>query len=276
MHVGIAAIWRSVTSADGTRISVLSAGDGPGIVIVPGAGRAADDYSRLAAHLETRFSVHAIDRRGRGQSDPQGDAYCIEREIEDLSEVLEATGSRLVFGHSYGGLIGLEAARVLPIDGLAVGEPAVSLSGSFPAAAVGPFAEAVAQGRYDMAQAMVVKAVIGRPYEALPLGAIRVLCALYNWGTRGPVPPTLVTTMPLELAEIVRLDSDGLRYADVSAQALLLAGANSRAFLTSPLRELARIIPHAEARELTGLAHMAPDVQAPARVAGLLSAFFSA
>ena len=275
--MAVEASYRRVISSDGAGISVRSVGRGRGIVLVPGAGRGADDYARLANDLaETGFAVYAIDRRGRGDSEPQGDRYCIEREVEDVAAVLEATGSRFVFGHSYGGLIGLEAARVLPIERLAAWEPALSLCGSFPAAAVPPFAEAVARGRLASAQAMVVKTVIGRPYDALPLGAIRMLCALYMWGTRGRILPTLVTTMPSELAEIVRLDSDGLRYADVTARTLLLAGANSRAFLTSPPLELARIIPHAEARVLAGLAHMAPDVQAPARIARLLSAFFSA
>ena len=253
-----------------------SVGLGPGIVLVPGAGRAAHHYARLSAKLAGLFTVHAIDRRGRGESGPQGDSYCIEREVEDVAAVLEATRSHFVFGHSYGGLIGLEAARVLPIERLAAWEPAVSLSGSFPAAAMPPFVEAVAHGRDAVAQAMVVKTVIGRPFDALPLAAIQALVALYTWGNHRRDRPTLVTAMSAELAQIVRLDSDGSRYADISVRTLLLAGANSRAFLTSPPRELARVIPHAEARVVAGLAHMAPDEQAPARVAELLRAFFSA
>jgi pimeloyl-ACP methyl ester carboxylesterase len=274
--LAVAASYTSVTSTDGTPISVRSVGDGPGIVLVPGAGRSAHDYARLAGYLAPRFTVHAIDRRGRGQSGPQGDGYSIEREVEDVSAVLTATGSHFVFGHSYGGLIGLEAARELPIERLAVWEPAVSRGGSFPAHDVPLFAEAVQQRRYALAQAMVIKAVVGWPYDLLPLAIIRALVAAYVSATgRRRVTP-LVTTMPRELAEIVRLDSDGARYSAIGAETLLLAGARSRAFLTTPPVQLARVIPHAEARIIAGLAHMAPDIQAPAQVAEELTAFFSA
>ena len=269
------ASYRRVTSSDGALISVRSVGAGAGIVLVPGVGRGANDYARLAADLAPQFAVHGIDRRGRGESDPQGDGYSIEREVDDLAAVLEATDSHFVFGHSYGGLIGLEGARSLPIERLAVWEPAVSLDGSFPARELQSFSAAVAGGRCASAQAMVVKAVIGRPYDALPLAVIRALVAVYARWTGGRVTASLVATMSRELAEIVRLDSDGQRYAGIGADTLLLAGARSRAFLTTPCRELARVIPRAEARSLPGLAHMAPDIQAPARVAEELRAFFS-
>lgn len=270
------ATYRAVSSADGARISVRSVGSGPGLVLIPGAGRAAHHYSRLASCLAPHSTVHAIDRRGRGESAPQGPEYCIEREVADVSAVLEATGSRCVFGHSYGGLIALEAARVLPIERLAVWEPAISLHGSFPAEAVPPFAEAVAHGRKALAEAMVIQAVIGRPYDRLPFPVIHALVAVYMLGPRGRKLGPLGATMARELAEIVRLDGDASRFAAITAETLLLAGARSRPFLTTPLAELVGAIPRAEARIVPGVAHMAPDEQAPVRVGELLLAFFSA
>jgi pimeloyl-ACP methyl ester carboxylesterase len=43
----------------------------------------------LLPYLEPRFTVHAVDRRGRGQS---GDApsYAIARELEDAAAVVDA------------------------------------------------------------------------------------------------------------------------------------------------------------------------------------------
>lgn len=54
-------------------ISYRTTGTGPGLVIVPGALALATDFDRLAAALAARFTVHTIERRGRGASGPQGD-----------------------------------------------------------------------------------------------------------------------------------------------------------------------------------------------------------
>jgi pimeloyl-ACP methyl ester carboxylesterase len=64
------------------------------------------------------FTVHAIDRRGRGAS---GDTlpYAIEREFEDVAAVAETLAAESggpvpVFGHSYGGRCALGAALLGP------------------------------------------------------------------------------------------------------------------------------------------------------------------
>lgn len=57
-----------VTSADGTRIGYLTEGSGPGIVLVQGAMADVHAYRRLAAALASSFTVHSVERRGRGLS----------------------------------------------------------------------------------------------------------------------------------------------------------------------------------------------------------------
>lgn len=122
----------TVDSADGTRIGYRLTGTGPAMVVVPGNNRMAHNYDRLAAALADGFSVCVIERRGRGNSGPQGPRYSIDREVEDLQAVADAVGARMVFGHSYGGLIALTAARsTSDIDQLVVYEPGVSINGSF-------------------------------------------------------------------------------------------------------------------------------------------------
>lgn len=112
---------RTVHSADGTAISYHTTGTGPHLLVVPGALSDAADYTALAEALAPRFTVHAVDRRGRGGSGPQGEDYGIADECADLAAVRAATGARYVFGHSYGGPVALEAARRDPgIAGLAL------------------------------------------------------------------------------------------------------------------------------------------------------------
>jgi pimeloyl-ACP methyl ester carboxylesterase len=101
----------TVHSADGTAINYRTTGAGAGLIIVPGALSDATDYAELADALAADFTVHTIERRGRGGSGPQGPDYGIETECADLAAVRKATGSRYVFGHSFGGLVALEAAR---------------------------------------------------------------------------------------------------------------------------------------------------------------------
>jgi len=105
-----------ITSADGTPIALDQTGSGPPLVLVSGAmcGRRADEA--IANGLADRFTVLSYDRRGRGDSGETG-PYAVEREIEDLSAVLDAAGgSAVVVGLSSGGaLVLLAAAAGLPI-----------------------------------------------------------------------------------------------------------------------------------------------------------------
>ena len=104
---------RFVASADGTEIAVFTSGDGPPLVLVHGAAADHTTFRVIGPRLAERYTVHAIDRRGRGSS---GDTppYAIEREFEDVAAVADAIGDGArgvpVIGHSYGGRCALGAA----------------------------------------------------------------------------------------------------------------------------------------------------------------------
>src|SRR5205085_11481698 len=67
-------------------------------------------WAPLLPALDERFTVHAVDRRGRGASGDDRD-YAIEREFEDVAAVVDAIGGPVhLLGHSYGALCALEAA----------------------------------------------------------------------------------------------------------------------------------------------------------------------
>jgi pimeloyl-ACP methyl ester carboxylesterase/GNAT superfamily N-acetyltransferase len=109
--------WRPVAivrSADGTPIARFVEGAGPPLVLVHGAAADHTTFRVVGPRLASRFTVHAVDRRGRGAS---GDTlpYAIEREFEDIAAVADAvadeTGRAVaVFGHSWGGRCALGAA----------------------------------------------------------------------------------------------------------------------------------------------------------------------
>ena len=83
-----------VRSSDGTRIGYHRTGTGPPLVLVHGTTGAHWSFRYLVPELIERFTVHALDRRGRGES---GDApdYTIEREFEDVACLVAEQFSQL-------------------------------------------------------------------------------------------------------------------------------------------------------------------------------------
>ena len=118
-----------VRSADGTPISVerIGDGDGPPIVVVPGALSDVASWSACAPLLADGRSVHVVDRRGRGASG-DADTYEVEREIEDVLAVLDGLeGPTDLLGHSSGAILALGAAERSPatLRRLVLDEPPV-------------------------------------------------------------------------------------------------------------------------------------------------------
>ena len=138
---------RTVESGDGTQLAYFTLGDGPALLVVGGALATAADYFPLAQCLASEYAVHVLERRGRGASGPQGPGYGIATEIVDLQSVHDQTGAQRVFGHSYGGLIALETAKVDPrLTRIAVFEPGVAAHVSFSAAWLEPYRQSLAAG----------------------------------------------------------------------------------------------------------------------------------
>ena len=82
-------------------------------------------WQPLWGALTSPWRVTAMDRRGRGTS---GDTapYDISREFEDVAAVaasLAGDGPVDVFGHSFGAICALGAAREAPVRRLALYEP---------------------------------------------------------------------------------------------------------------------------------------------------------
>jgi pimeloyl-ACP methyl ester carboxylesterase len=107
-----ASIAVTTTSKDGTRIVSWRTGSGTPLVLVHGATRDHHAWDQVVPLLSKRFTVFALDRRGRGESG-DGPEYAIEREFEDVAAVVDSFSSPVhLLGHSFGGICSLEAARL--------------------------------------------------------------------------------------------------------------------------------------------------------------------
>ena len=265
-----------VTSADGTPVEYLSAGSGPPVIVVPGALAVASDLTALAALLAQRHTVHVVQRRGRGGSGPQGERYGIERECEDVEAVRARTGARLIFGHSFGGLVALRAAcGSTAFDAVAVYEPGVSVSGSIPVDWIDRARQEVAAGADLEAFITFVSGVNPEQTGRLPRWLLRLIL-------RRAIPPAELrqnlALMPQAISEhavVGQLDGRFADYREVAAATLIMRGkgrGTSRQAVA--LTRLAATIPRAETVTFPKLGHFAPERQ-PDAIARSVLGFFT-
>jgi pimeloyl-ACP methyl ester carboxylesterase len=98
-------LQQTVVSADGTPIAYWRSGDGPPLVLVHGSFDDHNVWAPVLPAFEERFTVYAVDRRGRGGSG-DGIGHSLESEAADIAEVVESIGGQEevnLLGHSYGG-----------------------------------------------------------------------------------------------------------------------------------------------------------------------------
>jgi pimeloyl-ACP methyl ester carboxylesterase len=264
---------RFVTSADGTRIAYEVRGSGPALVLVDGAlcQRSLGPARPLAEQLATSFTVHAYDRRGRGQSGPGETAYDVEREVEDLAAVIEAAGGHAhVFGASSGAALALVAARSgVPIDRLALYEAPFIVDDTH--APNDPELPArlralVEQGRRGDAVRLFLRTV-GAPG---PMIALMRLMPVWKKLTG------VAHTLPHDLTIVIDHEQgrplpEGL-YDAVAAPTLVIAGGKSPDYLRNAQAAVAEAVPDGRLETLPGQTHMIKaKVTAPVVAAHLLA-----
>jgi pimeloyl-ACP methyl ester carboxylesterase len=269
-------IFSATTSADGTTIAYETVGSGDGVIVVGGVLRSASDYMAIARVLAASFTVHVMDRRGRGASGPQGRDYSIDRECEDLLAVQVSTGAERVFGHSYGGFVTLETARrTNRLRRIAVYEPGLSIDGSLPCGWMPRYRELLAEGDTRGAFAAMVKGMgfAPPPLTMMPLVCVRQILRLGIRGQEWRQMESLLEANLREHQEQLRLDDGTVnRYRDVGAEVLICAGTRSPSFVTSVPPALHAAIPSSEIAILDRLDHTAPEKE-PAVLARSISDF---
>lgn len=111
-----------VQSTDGVELELHDfGGDGPPLLISHATGFLAAVYGPLAAELGRHFHVWAIDFRGHGDSTARADGdqgwHGMTQDLLACVDALDTTGVTgpfVGFGHSMGGAVTLDAARLRP------------------------------------------------------------------------------------------------------------------------------------------------------------------
>lgn len=263
------ATFHTVTSTDGTTIAYEPFGSdtAPLAVIVGGAYCNRFAFRELAQELGSNGLLGVTyDRRGRGDS-TETKPYSVQREIEDLTAIIEAVGGpdrpAHVHGISSGGALVLEAmAAGAPITTASVLEPPYRVDGAppMPDRYVETLEELeAADDREGILRYFHTKAV-GMPEELLE-----------------PMRGTPVWDDLLSLSFTVRHDGLCLgpdsalpaeKLATISAPVLALSSTGTAIpFLPAAARAVAESTPNGTYRELEGGFHELPSVTAARAIA---------
>jgi pimeloyl-ACP methyl ester carboxylesterase len=269
-------ITHTVQSKDGTKISYLTVGGGPSVIVIPGALSMAAGYAAFAHALAKHFTVHTIERRGRGLSGPQGDDYSIVKECEDVLTLQKETGASLLVGHSFGGLVALEVARNnKALTKLAVYEPGVSIGGSISMDWVHKYEKKLAEKKYFDAFVEFSIGVGPERARKTPPWLMKLLLPLFLSSHERQQMFKLLHENLREHKEVARLDSSYENYREISAEVLLMYGGKSDTkWVEVAMERLAAVLPQSETKEFPQLDHFGIDKKAPREVAEVVSEYF--
>jgi pimeloyl-ACP methyl ester carboxylesterase len=251
------------TTAEGRALEVRTVGAGPGVVVVHGSAVSAKDYHRFADALADRFTVHLYDRRGRGGRGPVDDSHGVAADVDDLRAVLRHTGARRVVAHSYGGLVALQSALRVPVERLALVDPAVSVDGGFPSGYVEPFTRAATAGDFPLAMAVLSRGLqsVG-PVSRLPVPVQRVLAHAFAATAAGREWRTMLPSAVVEAREVLAYDGPADAYSAITADVLLLTGARSPGYFARAALALLPALPGARYAVVPGAGHNAINLAA--------------
>lgn len=249
-------------------IRAYDEGKGPTVVIL---GPGLDDGTRtkrLAAHLTGRFRVIRLHRR-QYRMDLKPAPVTVAKEVEDVLAVCRSVGEPvLLYGHSDGGVVALEAIAASPSSfaGAVIYEPAAvidePLSGK-DGWILKQAREALAAGRPGKAMSIFFRNTIELPGWQASLGAMAVA-----------VVPHYRHLVPGQLDSLEALDRLGVRldvYAGITVPTVLLGGDRGPAHISRRLDAIAAAMPTAHRVTMPGRDHGA-DLKAPKEVAAVIEA----
>jgi pimeloyl-ACP methyl ester carboxylesterase len=269
-------VRNTVISNDGAQISYFTYGSGPGVLVIPGALADATTYITFSRALADQFTVHIIERRGRPQSSPQGPDYSIAKECEDVQSILNKTGTTLLVGHSFGGLIALEVARQNPnLTNVAVYEPGVSIDGAIPMGWMQDYEKYLKMNR--PMDAFVSFSLGTGPDHArnTPPWLMKLLLRFFITPEDRYRMLRLLQENLREHREVARLDNSYANYRDISAKVLLMYGGKTGSrWVDLSMKILPTVLRNSEIQVFPRLDHFGIDKKSPEEVAAVVKNFF--
>lgn len=240
----------TVISPDGTCIGFESVGAGPPLLLVHGSTGTRARWSSVTPVLAQRYTVHAMDRRGRGLSTIEVEPYSLSREAEDVAAVAQAVGGGVyAVGHSYGALAVLEAALITPaFRRIMLYEPPIPSPGLDVGSPEGLARISMMSDPREILEAFYVETL------HLPRPAIKDLV-----NREFPyLADSIGHTAGRELAAARNYRATE-RLAEITVPVRILFGTQSPAYFRAAATAVADLVPGATVAELRGQGHQAVD-----------------
>jgi pimeloyl-ACP methyl ester carboxylesterase len=241
----------TVQSKDGTTIAFCKSGTGPPLVLIHGGTADHTRWDPVLSQFEKRFTVFAVDRRGRGKSTDTGD-YAIEREFEDVAAIVDSVGEPVyLLGHSFGGYCALEASLLTEnISKLIVYEPATpGVPDIMPPEVAARMQKLLDEGDRDgVVSTFMSEVALVPPHE------LDILRSVPAWQGRVAAAHTI-------LREIKGLENappfNPARFKDMKTPTLLLLGGDSPPEYGDFIREIDAALPESKIVVMPGQQHVA-------------------
>jgi pimeloyl-ACP methyl ester carboxylesterase len=243
----------TVTSKDGTRIACWLSGEGPPLVLIHGTAADHGRWRPVLPAFEERFTVCAVDRRGRGGSG-DSNGYAIEREFEDVAAVVGSLGEPVnLVGHSYGALCALEAALLARnVRKLVLYDPGIEVAGQeiYPHEVIERLEALLGAGDRDGVVATTMREVAGLPPET-----VEYMRSQPVWQARVDAAHTI----PRELRAVKAYRLDPERFGDLGVPTLLLSGGDSPVALRKAAEAVDEMLSDSRLVVMPGHGHAAMD-----------------
>jgi pimeloyl-ACP methyl ester carboxylesterase len=272
-----------ISTPDGGKLELFSTGEelasaGSGVVVVISSMVTAADYTRFAQKLSVSLGrpVHTFNRRGRGTSSEQPGDYTLDLDIRDLDAVMKRTSSTDVFGHSFGGAVALHAARTLPVERLAVYDPAVSVNHSVKADWTIEYERATATGDDDRALAVLLRGLEAESAfsSRMPLSMMTLANKLTAGTSMGKQQREMMRTGVREIKAIIAADMPAEPFLQLPLETLIIVGEKSPAYFGVACGQIHDVLSGSSYTILPGFGHDGVN-RAPDRLITELSDFFA-
>ena len=252
-----------VTSSDGTRIAYEWTGFGTPLVLVHGTSVEHFTFRFVQPLLTDRFTVYAVDRRGRGESGDSANGYAIEQEFADIASLLDSLEEPAdLLGHSYGATVSLGAAALARnLRRLVLYEPAPGVPQETPEFLARLDALLADDQREQLLSIFLEEA-------GLDPNALEQLRASPVWAGRVAASHTI----PRELRAEQSYKPDTEALSSRSIPALLLLGSKSPEWAKKGTEVVQSLLPDSRVAVLEGEGHLA-ILTAPQLVAGQVARF---
>lgn len=252
-----------IQTSTGVTVSYDRYGSGPPLLLVHGGfSDHATNWEFVKEQLGQRYTVHAVARRGRGETDAT-EGHSMEDEFSDVAALISSIDEPVfLLGHSYGGQVALGAALMMPdrVRKLVLYEP--PNPHNLDKDVMRRLEKLASMSKWDEFAETFFRDMLHVPAEV-----VDEMRQPESWS---PIVSDARATLG-DLRAIDRYDFNADRFRNLKMPVLLQVGTESvrNLYVTDAL---AAVLPDARIEDLPGQAHEAPTT-APAMYAESVSRF---